>query len=503
MVWAIAVRNLFQHRTKTLIIGALVSVGIMLTFTGNALIDSMIRNIQGIFTDYYTGDVLVTSTETLGAGVFGAQSDDVMGFPVIPMIRDFPAVREEVSKIPGVRAVTRQISAYALINLDKKGIAYSLFFGIEPETYYSAMGGIEIVDGRLLEPGERGIILEYDLWKQFVDEKELELKVGETLQLNSYGTAGMKILEVPIVGIYKVPSGNQRLWPISFIDQASLRYIMGRQGGITEKVAVSADETALLDMDMDSLFAGDGFGDALAGSEGDAEKVTAANVFDILGPSGNGGGESASVATGSDADPAAETASEDWHFIVIRLEPGVQAETVIQQLNDAFDNRDLLARAQGWWTSAMPDSAVYSGVKLLFNVAIYILGFVSIIIIMNTLVISVMERTSEIGTMRALGARKSFVTRLFIAETSFITLTFGTLGLVAGALIILALNKAGIPTDNDALRYLGGGGVLRPTIGAQPVALSLALMAVIALFSWIYPVLIALKVSPLKAIATE
>lgn len=521
MIWAIAIRNLFQHRTKTLIIGALVSIGIMLTFAGNALIDSMIRNIEDIFTDYYTGDVLVTSSETLGAGVFGAQSDDVMGFPVIPLIRDYPAVLEEVSKIKGVRAVTHQISAYAMINLEQKGIEFSLFFGIDPNTYYDAMDGIALVEGRLLESGERGIILEYDMWEKLRDEKELELALGDTLQLNSYGTAGMKILEVPIVGIFKFPRGNTRLWPMSFIDSASLRYIMGRQGGKAEKVAVSAEATSLLDADLDSLFAdgGDDFGAAANGGAAEngsgagtgkaPEKVTAANVFDILGSGDSAAGTAASGGSSAAAgDPdalalAAENTSTDWHFIVIRLEPGTNAKSVISQLRSAFDDRDLMANAQGWWESAMPDSTVYSGVKLLFNVAIFILGFVSIIIIMNTLVISVMERTSEIGTMRALGARKSFVTRLFIAETSFLTLVFGAIGLAAGAAIVMSLNKAGIPTDNDALRYLGGGGILRPTIGTQPIVMSLTLMAVIALFSWVYPVLIALKVSPLKAISTE
>lgn len=504
MIWAIAIRNLFQHRAKTLIIGALVSIGIMMTFFGNALIDSMIRNSESIFTEYYTGDVLITSTETLGAGVFGAQSDNVMGFPVIPLIRDYPDVLEEVSKIKGIQSITHQISAYAMINLEQIGMEFSLFFGIEPDSYYSVMSGISIVEGRLLEAGEKGMILQYDLWKKLRDDKELTLAIGDTLQLNSYGSAGMKILEVPIVGIFEFPQGNTRLFPVSFIDAVSLRYIMGGQGGKAEKVEVSADATALMDSDLDSLFSEDfsfdamnesATGGAAAGDNGigvTAQKVTEANVFDILG-----GPASRSVL----ADSAIP--SNDWHFIVLRLEPSANSKKVIREINSVFEDRDFLARAQGWWVSAMPDSLTYSGVQILFNVALFILGFVSVIIIMNTLVISVMERTSEIGTMRALGARKAFVTKLFIAETSFITIVFGVIGLASGAALIFILNRVGIPTDNDALRYLGGGGILRPTISTQPVIMSLSLMAVIALFSWIYPVLIALKVSPLKAISTD
>jgi len=504
MIWAIAVRNLWQHKTKTLIIGMLITIGITLMFAGNALIDSMIRNSSSIFTDYYTGDILVTSTETMGAGVFGSQSDDAVGFPVIPLLRDYDKVAEKVSALKGVKGVTRQLSGYALFNLSNNGkdndggMDYGLFFGIEPDSYFKVMNGIQLIDGRLLKGDEKGIILGYQTWKKFKDEKNLVLKVGDTLQLNSFGTAGMKILELPIVGIYKFPKGNTRLFQMSFIDAQSLRYMLGRSGGVAEKVAVSKDATALLDSsaDIDSMFSDDSPVAAKTVASGAAKSgaVSSSNVYDILGDS---------KPTAASAAAAAAAAENSWHFIVIRTEKGVNVNGLIKQLNNSLDDADLLARSQGWWVSAMPDSATYTGVQLLFNVAIFILGFVAIIIIMNTLVVSVMERTGEIGTMRALGAQKGFIRRMFIAETGFITLVFGAIGLAIGALIILALNKVGISTDNDALRFLGGGGILRPTISSAPITMSLVFMGIVAGFSWMYPVSIALKVSPLKAITTD
>ena len=499
MIWAIAVRNLWQHKTKTLIIGMLITIGITLMFAGNALIDSMIRNSSSIFTDYYTGDVLVTSTETMGAGVFGAQSNDAFGFPVIPVLRDYEQVAEKVSVLKGVKGVTRQLSGYALFNLSNHGaemegsMDYGLFFGVEPDSYFKVMDGIKLVSGRLLQGDEKGIILGYQTWKKFKDDKNLELKVGDILQLNSFGSAGMKILELPIVGIYKFPKGNERLFPMSYIDARSLRYMLGRSGGVAEKVSVSKDATALLDSssDIDSMFSDDSSVAAKSAGNSAAASgtVSSSNVYDILG----------------DSKPvvATDTSEDSWHFILIRTEKGVSSNSVIKQLNNSLDDADLLARSQGWWVSAMPDSATYTGVQLLFNVAIFILGFVAIIIIMNTLVVSVMERTSEIGTMRALGAQKGFIKRMFIAETGFITLVFGAIGLVLGALIILVLNRIGISTDNDALRFLGGGGILRPTITSSPITMSLVFMCIVAGFSWMYPVSIALKVSPLKAITTD
>lgn len=490
MIWAIAVRNLWQHKAKTIIIGFLVTVGIMLTFAGNAFIDSMIKNISGIFTEYYTGDVLITSAETLGAGVFGSQSDDSYGFPVTPVMKDYDRVLEIVQKTAGVKSVAHQLSGYAMLNVNGTGgMQFACFFGVEPE-YFDVMTGVEILQGRKLRVGEEGMLLHQDIWKKIKQEKGIELKVGDTISLNNFGSGGMRIREVPIVGIFKFPRGNKRMFEMSFIDAPSLRYLLGRNSGTHEKVEVSKAATALLDSDMDSLFAdssADAASPSTAGKSSDA--VTAGNVFDILGDAKRA--------------PAPDDQPVSWHYIIVRTEKGVNPDGVIKQLNRAFDDNDLLVRAQGWWVSAMPDSLTYSGIKLLFNVAIFILGFVSIIIIMNTLVVSVMERTSEIGTMRALGAQKSFVMKMFIAETGFITLVFGLIGMALGALAILALNRVGIPTDNDALRYLGGGGVMRPIIGSSPVILSVCFMGLIASLSWIYPVIIALKVSPLKAITTE
>jgi putative ABC transport system permease protein len=153
--------------------------------------------------------------------------------------------------------------------------------------------------------------------------------------------------------------------------------------------------------------------------------------------------------------------------------------------------------------SAMPDSGIYLGIQLILNIFIIILSIVAVIIIMNTLVVSVMERTSEIGTMRALGAVKSFVVKIFITETTFITLFFGALGFTAGLLIIALLHGIGIPTAGNFLNFLGGGLVIRPYIGWGPVLITGILMGTIGLLSWIFPVFMALKVTPLKAIATE
>jgi len=141
--------------------------------------------------------------------------------------------------------------------------------------------------------------------------------------------------------------------------------------------------------------------------------------------------------------------------------------------------------------------------QIIFNIVIIILAIVAVIIIINTLVISVMERTPEIGTMRALGAQKPFIRRLFVAETMILALVFGLLGVVIGSIGVLGINALGFKIDNDFLQILFGAATLKPNLSWNQVGLAIGYTVFIGLVSWVYPVSIALKVSPLKAITSE
>ena len=64
--------------------------------------------------------------------------------------------------------------------------------------------------------------------------------------------------------------------------------------------------------------------------------------------------------------------------------------------------------------------------------------------IYNTMTMSVMERVREIGTMRAMGANRPEVTRVFALEGGFLGVVGGVLGLILGLGIAAIINRAGI-----------------------------------------------------------
>ncbi len=82
-----------------------------------------------------------------------------------------------------------------------------------------------------------------------------------------------------------------------------------------------------------------------------------------------------------------------------------------------------------------------------------LLSFVLLIVvvgIMNTMYMSIRERTREIGTMRAIGMSRRQVLGLFVLEGLFMGAGAGTVGALFGSGVALAINAAQIQIDSDA-----------------------------------------------------
>ena len=107
--------------------------------------------------------------------------------------------------------------------------------------------------------------------------------------------------------------------------------------------------------------------------------------------------------------------------------------------------------------------------------------------------ISVLERTKEIGILRAIGASKKDVSRVFNAETMIIGLVSGTIGIV----VTLILNVI----INIVLKHLVGLSVASlPLLGA----IILVIISVsLTLIAGLIPSKIASKKDPVEALRTE
>lgn len=177
-----------------------------------------------------------------------------------------------------------------------------------------------------------------------------------------------------------------------------------------------------------------------------------------------------------------------------------------------FENKDKIAKAiENYNDSVSSDDQIsytdvvallMSSITKIINVISYVLiAFVAISLVVSSIMIgiityiSVLERTKEIGILRAIGASKKDVSRVFNAETIIIGLTAGVIGIGLTLLInipinVIVHNLTGIYSINSTLPAVGGIAL---------VLISVALTYIAGLI----PAGIAAKKDPVEALRTE
>ncbi len=133
-------------------------------------------------------------------------------------------------------------------------------------------------------------------------------------------------------------------------------------------------------------------------------------------------------------------------------------------------------------------------------ITIVLIAFSAISLIVSSIMIgiityiSVLERTKEIGILRALGARKKDITRVFNAETFIIGLTSGTLGLIIAKLLTFPANHI-----IEKLTSLENVAKLNPVHAIVLLIISISLTVIGGLI----PSKIAAKKDPVEALRSE
>ncbi len=113
--------------------------------------------------------------------------------------------------------------------------------------------------------------------------------------------------------------------------------------------------------------------------------------------------------------------------------------------------------------------------------------------IMNIMLVSVTERTREIGLRKALGARKKDILLQFLTESSLLSLIGGIIGIMFGWLIAFIVGKVATATGNN----------FTPIVGTDAIILSTSFSAIIGLFFGIYPASRAANLEPVEALRYE
>lgn len=173
-----------------------------------------------------------------------------------------------------------------------------------------------------------------------------------------------------------------------------------------------------------------------------------------------------------------------------------QTRAAIEQLNRT---EQLGLTVLDWQEAAGIVGQFVIVIRLVLYVAISIIFLVALVIINNSMVMATVERTAEIGTMRAIGAQRGYVMALFLLETLILGLMAGVIGCAVGAGVILALNTTGIPATTNFLHFLFAGDRLYPTLSPANMLWGLLAILVVSLLSTLYPARIATRIQPIVA----
>ncbi|MBF8457083.1 ABC transporter permease [Kaistella sp. G5-32] len=136
-----------------------------------------------------------------------------------------------------------------------------------------------------------------------------------------------------------------------------------------------------------------------------------------------------------------------------------------------------------------------TGMQLLTIVVGTLTILAGVIAISNILLITVKERTNEIGIRRALGAKPAEVRNQILLESVVITITSGLLGFIFGIFLLMILNA--LTEGQDAFPFYN------PTVNYGEVFAAMGVMVFLGLLIGMIPAQRAVSIRPIEALRTE
>jgi len=446
---------------------------------GLTTVYTITENLRRSITESVSGDVVVYSSQE------DSQINLINPIINIKAMGEFEPVMEVIDNNEHVEEFTPQIKTVGLVyNEDEDDYNIPInIAGVNIDNYFDIFKKNHITKGSMIPEGEAGIILN-DSYRNLMKEiSGKEFYVGDKIKIVSFrNTGSQKIIEVEIFGIMESDNPGF-LSTINLMDFETIQKMVGYDAAsqvltVEQMEVLERNKQYMEDSTEEDLFADFGFDEMDETTFDETETQPEVNDTQI--------------------QPQVEGTGETDVFILRVTNPN-KIEQVVDQLNRTFEEKGIEAKAITYIESSGNIGGFISLIEIVVTAIIFIIQIISIVIITNSVLMGVIERTNEIGTMRAIGAKKNYIFGLILAESFFISVVSAVIGIILAMIPLGLLSIFGLKASNPVMALMFGGEWLYPMITPFNIGLTFVLVIFVTFVANLYPLSIATKVSPIRA----
>ncbi len=189
-------------------------------------------------------------------------------------------------------------------------------------------------------------------------------------------------------------------------------------------------------------------------------------------------------------------------YFAIVGRPGVDGEELEEQVKATLKQRHRIAPDDDGAIGSWNTSKEFRKMNMLFfliNLVMWVAGtmclFAGVVGVSNIMLITVRERTKEIGVRKALGATPASVIRMIVSEATALTVIFGYLGVAAGVGLLELVG--------DVLEKLPDLPFAPPDLDLTVALTAAGVIAMFGVLAGLLPAYYAAKIRPVEALRTE
>ncbi len=444
-------------------------------FFANSLFENINQGLKKSFVGSFSGDLVLAAASETNFSLFGNEMPIIGEFENIPPLSGYLDIMDSLERLENVEFLSPIVSGAGYLEVDGVKTAVPVF-GIDPDTYFNVCSDIEIVEGSIDKLKNNGIFINTALLGIIEKKLNRTLKIGEPVTLSMYSDGSFRIRTALFAGVHSYIGRTKTLERVVLTDPVIVRSLANYT--LSHVVNEQSSNSDIDDFEMDDLFSDEG--NDVSASE-NTESFSLEKLEDTLSE------DSDEIVYATDAS--------SWSFILLKAQTD-REKKLIKKVSSIVDKNYSEVKTMGWREAAGLSAQAVFALHSAFNGGMVFIVLGAVLVIMNALVISVLERTGEIGTMRAIGADKNFIRYLFVAESMILVMASAFIGIIIGALMSLIVSVNGIPLKNEVLINMFGGEYIKPAVTISGMLAHLSAAFVIASVAWIYPVSVAVKIQP-------